>query len=163
MKWLWCHLRRRKSAQRSLWKRLHVPSGETDFFSLMGQSSHYFRSLAYMGRPGLIKTKTILSTARCVLTISSPAKHWLYYFSRSTACLKIFWSLITRWATQAVYTMHGHSTAHGRSKTMISSLAPVSGCGQTWCIHRRRGVSGHLRSLSTGSSLQTRGLSTIGY
>jgi hypothetical protein len=42
------------------------PEWRNGFYSLMGQSSCYFKSLGYMGRRGLTRTKTTQSTVRYV-------------------------------------------------------------------------------------------------
>ena len=63
---LWCYLRRRRSTQRSMLRAWRVLSGETVSCLLMGQSLSSSRSLGYIGRHGLTKTKTTLLTVRYV-------------------------------------------------------------------------------------------------
>jgi hypothetical protein len=65
-KQLWCHLRRKRSRQRSMWREWHVQSGGTGSCLLMGWSLCYFRSPDYMGRPGLTRTRITLLTVRYV-------------------------------------------------------------------------------------------------
>jgi hypothetical protein len=71
--------------------------------------------------------------------------------------------LITRWAILAACTTRGLSEARVLSRTTIGSLDLANGCGRTPRTHLRHGALRLSKSLSTGSSLQTRGLTTIGF
>lgn len=82
---------------------------------------------------------------------------------RSSVCLKVYSSLITRWAILAACTTRGLSEARVLSRTTIRSLDLANGCGQTPHTHLKHGALRRSRSLSTGSLLQTRGLTTTGF
>jgi hypothetical protein len=145
-------------------ERAMCPGWQNGFLLADGSTFMLFQKPelhGYMGRRGLTRTKTTLSTVRCMhhgdhcfqmstqLTVTCSSDH--QFASKSTHRWLLIWP---HW--QCAW--HGLSKARILSRTMIRYLDLVNGCG--WIPHRP-GAMHHLRSPSTGSSLQTRGVTTM--